>query len=160
MTAAAVRNGSLILVAVVVAVAVGWAVASSSDARRRSVPWKNITASVGPVVFAGFEQHRFRKSRDFRRFIRSHETERLSPVPFVDFSRDEVELLAVGPRSSTGYSLSVRQVYESAGQIVVVVDEHAPGLGSRTRATLAFPFVAISLPRSDEPVVVDWPQHP
>ena len=148
------------LVAILTVALVVWASISSSHVERRPVVWKDLTRSVGRVAFSGLERHRFRKRHDFLRFIRIHQIGGLFRAPIVDFSHYEIELFAVGPRSSSGYSLSVRQVYESDGKVVVVVDEQSPRLGSRARAVLTYPFVVVRLPRGDETVLIDWPQHP
>jgi PrcB C-terminal len=139
--------------------AAGWDVVRSAGVRDRSVQWTQLRVRGGPFEFATVEEQRFLKQHDLARYFRSHLVGRTLRVPSVDFSRFVVEMFTVGPRSSAGYSLSVRRVYERAGRIVVTVDEHAPALGSIAQAKVTFPFVLVRLPRG-EPVVVDWRQHP
>ena len=81
-------------------------------------------------------------------------------LPAIDFSRQEVYLVAAGPRSSTGYDLRVVRVEEKGGRIVVVVHEQTPSLGDQVQARVTYPFRLIALPRSDEPVKLKWPGRP
>jgi len=81
-------------------------------------------------------------------------------LPSIDFTRQEIYLVAAGPRSSTGYELEVVRVQDEGGHIVVVVHERTPSLGDPVRARVTYPFVLISLPRSEEPVKLKWPGRP
>jgi PrcB C-terminal len=139
---------------------VGWTVTHSNDSREHLVAWRELRIIGGPFEFATLEQHRFQTEHDFAHYFRTHLVGRTLGVPPIDFSRFEVEMFTVGPRSSAGYSLSTRRVYERAGKIVVSVDEQAPRLGSPARSALTFPYILVRLPRGDEPVVLDWRQHP
>ena len=138
----------------------GWTLVGSADVSNRPVGWKVLQGFGGPFEFPAAEQHRFRQRHDFVRFFRTHLTGARLRLPLVDFTRYEVEVFTVGARSSAGYSLRVQRVYERRGKIVIVVNEHAPRLGSRASAALTFPFVAVRLTQRREPVAIDWPQHP
>lgn len=129
-------------------------------AHDRLLPWRNLAPLVGPVEFGGPEHHRFRKQVDFATFLRHVETGTPFRVPVVDFARYEVFSFAVGPRSSTGYRLRVREVRSTGDGVQVVVDEQTPTLARPGRPALTFPFVLVRLPRSDAPVSVVWPQQP
>ncbi len=135
-------------------------VGATSGSRARPQAWRDITREVGPAEFGRPEQDRFVKASDFANFLRHVETGATARIPRIDFARDEAVLFAVGPRSSTGYSLVVRGVREQDGRIVVTVAEQTPRLGSRARAALTYPFVLITLPRSADPVGVEWLQRP
>jgi len=154
------RRSRLLLVGVLGVLVFWWAVTRLTGNAERPVAWEDLAGAVGPVEFPVLEQHRFRNQHDFSRFFRHAETGRPFRIPTVDFTRYEVAMFTVGPRSSTGYTLAVRRVYERGGKIVIVVDEKTPRLGSPGRAALTFPFVLVRLPRRLEPVVVDWLQHP
>jgi len=81
-------------------------------------------------------------------------------LPPIDFARQEVYLVAAGPRSSTGYDLRVVRVEDKGGHIVVVVHEQTPSLGDPVKTRVTYPFRLISLPRSDKPVKLKWPGRP
>jgi hypothetical protein len=61
-------------------------------------------------------------------------------VPPIDFAHRETFLVAVGPRSSTGYALHVVRVHQIGGHVDVVVREQTPSLGDVVRARVTFPF--------------------
>lgn len=61
-------------------------------------------------------------------------------------------LLAVGPRSSTGYELRVVRVTEQEDRVTVVVRERTPGLEDRVQARLTFPYRLIAVPAGEKPV--------
>ena len=128
--------------------------------RTRSVAWQDLSAQVAPVELGGAEQRRFRKATDFARYLRLVETGPSFTIPHVDFTRNEVVIFGVGPRSSAGYSLAVRLVSVVDGATVVTVDERSPRLGSHPAPGLTFPFILIAVPRSAGPLSVDWPQRP
>jgi len=152
----------LLLLAVGVAAALAvWVGASHSGRQRvRLLGWQNLTPTVGAVEFSRPERHRFRKQRDFANFLRHVETGLRLRIPRVDFRRDEALLFAVGPRSSHGYSVRVREVRVEGGRLVVLVEEQSPQLGSPARPGLTYPFALITVPRSDLPVAFEWPQEP
>jgi hypothetical protein len=81
-------------------------------------------------------------------------------APRIDFSRDLALLVAAGPRSSTGYAVKIAQVTEERGRVVVEVRERTPGLRDRVRARVTYPYVFVTLPRTDKPVHVDWLGRP
>lgn len=81
-------------------------------------------------------------------------------LPSIDFSRREIYLAAAGPRSSTGYELEVVRVRDEGDHVVVVVHERTPSLGDPVQARVTYPFVLISLPRTNEPVKLKWPGRP
>jgi hypothetical protein len=126
----------------------------------RSLAWTDLSARVAPVEFSAPEVRRVRNSAEFARRLRLVETGPVFRVPRVDFIRNEVVMFAVGPRSSAGYSLTVRSVRAVHGSTVVTVDEHSPALGSTAAARLTFPFILIAVPRSNGQLTVDWPQRP
>ena len=80
-------------------------------------------------------------------------------LPPIDYTRKETFLVAVGPRSSTGYALRIVRVEEQGGHIQVVVREQAPSLGDRVRARVTYPFRLLAL-NSHKPVRLKWPGRP
>jgi hypothetical protein len=81
-------------------------------------------------------------------------------LPNIDFARREIYLVAAGARSSTGYELEVVRVRDEGDHVVVVVHERTPSLADPVQARVTYPFVLISLPRSEKPVKLKWPGRP
>jgi hypothetical protein len=76
-------------------------------------------------------------------------------APAIDFGRRRAVLVALGPRSSTGYAVEVESVREERRRIVVVVRERSPTLADSVRPRVTYPFRLITLPRGDKPVEVE-----
>jgi hypothetical protein len=151
-----VRGGVL-----VATVLVAWLASERvGGASTRPLRWQSLAGAVGPVEFGGPEEHRFRSARDFANFLRHVETGSHFRIPRVDFGSREVVIFAVGPRSSSSDSLTVQGVVTDGTRIVLTVDERTPSLHDRGRPQLTFPFVMVVLPRSADPVSVDWRQEP
>jgi len=72
-------------------------------------------------------------------------------VPPIDFAHREAFLVAVGPRSSTGYALRIVRVHQIGGHVDVVVREKTPSLGEAVKAHVTYPFRLLVLD-SDKPV--------
>lgn len=81
-------------------------------------------------------------------------------IPRIDFARREAVLVAAGPRSSTGYELRVLSVRERGGRLVVTVHERTPSLGERVMPRVTYPFLLLSVPRSDKSLLLKWPGRP
>ncbi len=81
-------------------------------------------------------------------------------LPPIDFTHREAYLVAVGPRSSTGYELDILRVTDTGSRIVVTVHERTPSLGDPVRVRVTYPYRLITLPRSDKPVRLKWPGRP
>ena len=64
-------------------------------------------------------------------------------------------VVALGPRSSDGWSIHVRSVREQRGRIVVSVRERAPVLGDRVEPRVTYPFRVLALPRGEKPIRVE-----
>ncbi|MGH3129688.1 MAG: protease complex subunit PrcB family protein, partial [Gaiellaceae bacterium] len=79
----------------------------------------------------------------------------LPGAPTVDFTRERAVLVAIGPRSSSGYALEVRGVTERRRRIVVSVSERSPGSGERVRPRVTYPLRLLALPRGGKPVEVE-----
>jgi hypothetical protein len=81
-------------------------------------------------------------------------------VPAIDFARQEVYLVAAGPRSSTGYDLRIVRVQDDGDRVQVVVRERTPSLGDPVNARVTYPFRLIALPRDSKPVKLKWLGRP
>jgi hypothetical protein len=116
------------------------------------VPWRDLSAQVGPLSIAGTERRLFRDQEQLDRYLAragSRET------PTVDFSKRQLLLVSTGPRSSTGYSIEILGVEEQYGSITVRLREATPELEDRVEARVTYPYRLLSLPAGKE-VFVDW----
>jgi hypothetical protein len=66
-------------------------------------------------------------------------------VPPIDFAHREAFLVAVGPRSSTGYALRVVRVHQIGGHVDVVVREQTPSLREPVHVRITYPFLLLEL---------------
>jgi PrcB C-terminal len=126
----------------------------------RPVPYTDLTKAVGPLEFTHITRDVFRDRGRLVEVLERNNPGRRIDLPVIDFSRQEVYLVAAGPRSSTGYDLRVVRVEDEGGRIVVVVHESTPALGDPVTARVTYPFRLIALPRSDTPVKLKWPGRP
>jgi PrcB C-terminal len=73
----------------------------------------------------------------------------------VDFATWRAVLVALGPRSSSGYAVEVESVREERGRVLVTVRERSPSLADNVRPRVTYPFRLITLPRGDKPVEIE-----
>lgn len=79
---------------------------------------------------------------------------RAPTVPPLDFSRDEVVVVSLGPRSSSGYSLRVVSLLERRRGIYLTLRERTPALGEPVDPHVTYPYRALAIRRSAKPVYV------
>jgi PrcB C-terminal len=72
----------------------------------------------------------------------------------------ETVLIALGPRSSTGYDLRIVRVVERRRSIVVVARERTPALGERVEPRITYPYRLIGFRSTDKPVQVELEGRP
>jgi PrcB C-terminal len=126
----------------------------------RDVPYTDLTRQAGPLEFTRITRDVFRDRGVLLNVLERNNPGRSIRLPNIDFARREVYLVGAGPRSSTGYELEVVRVQDVGDHIVVVVHERTPSLADPVQARVTYPFVLISLPRSEEPVKLKWPGRP
>ena len=115
--------------------------------------WRDLTARVGPLRFANPAKKVFNSRSSLSAYLRRR-------PPAIDFRRREAVLVAVGPRSSTGYALRIVRVTERRGSILVVARERTPSLGDPVRARVTYPYRLITLPKIDKPVDLELEGRP
>jgi hypothetical protein len=69
------------------------------------------------------------------------------PLPAVDFSSSVLVLAAMGPRATTGYSVTIQEVRASGGALDVTVIERAPGPSCVTGQAVTSPVHVVEVPR-------------
>ena len=125
----------------------------------RPLAYSDLTAKIGPLEFTHLTVDVSRSRAELVGVLERNNPGRRIHLPPVDYSRQETFLVAVGPRSSTGYALEVVRVEEKGGHAVVVVHERTPSLGDAVQARVTYPFRLIALD-SRKPVHLKWPGRP
>ena len=111
----------------------------------------DLSAKAGPLTITRETKRVFRERTPLAEYL----TAAGGRVPAVDFERRQVLLVSRGPRSSTGYSMEVREVRVRGRAVTVTVSEHTPELGERVEPRVTLPFRLLSLPAGRD-VYVDW----
>jgi hypothetical protein len=122
---------------------------------RHPVHWTDLAQEVGPARWA---RPTISVARDATKLANLFEVALLRPKPkppSVDFSRNEVVVVTVGPRSSTGYSLHVVRATQS-GNLDIRVREVTPTLHERVVPGVTFPYLLLLVPRSNRHVSVKY----
>ena len=126
----------------------------------RPVAYTDLTRAAGPLEFTRIKRQLFRDRAELMEFLAEQNPGHPLRLPPIDFARQEVYLVATGPRSSTGYDLRIVRVQDEGDDIVVVVREQTPSLGDPVEARVTYPFRLIALPRNDKPVKLKWLGRP
>jgi hypothetical protein len=82
-----------------------------------------------------------------------------APPPH-DWDRDQVVVIALGPRSSTGYALRILRVVEQRRGIYIYAREQTPALGDPVRPRITCPYRVLSMHGSAKPVYVKLEGRP
>jgi hypothetical protein len=119
------------------------------------VAWRDRTTLLARAEIARPTYEVFRDRGAFAHFLDTR-VEAAVAVPPIDFRRDLAVLLALGPRSSTGYEIEVERVSEERGRIVIEARERSPRLGERVVARVEYPLKLIVLRDAGKPVALEW----
>jgi hypothetical protein len=151
-------NGLRVLVAVALAAfAVAWLGYTRVWARSGGEPlgWRDRSAYLARAELVRPTFEIFRDRAAFARFLHTR-VETAVTVPPIDFRRDLAVLLALGPRSSTGYAIEVEGVTEERGRILIAARERSPRLGRRVTARIEYPLKLIVVRDVGKPVALEW----
>jgi hypothetical protein len=151
-------NGLRVLVAVALAAfAVAWLGYTRVWARSDHEPlaWRDRGALLARAQLPRATYEIFRGRSAFARFLETH-VEAAVPPPSIDFERNLAVLLALGPRSSTGYGIQIESVTEERGRVVVVARERSPRLGQVTAPRVEYPLKLLVLRDVGKPVALRW----
>ncbi len=144
--------------ALAVALAGGW-VAYDHAYRHggdSAVAWRDLTTRLGPVEFPRPTFRVFLRRQKLTKYLDAVMPGRAPAPPPIDFVHEKAVLIAVGPRSSTGYVLLVVRVVVERSRVVVVVRERTPSLGEPVRAELTYPYRLITIHRTHKPTHLDF----
>jgi PrcB C-terminal len=111
------------------------------------VPFVDVSSQLHGVQFPRLTRELFRSRAELVGYLGRALPGRPPVAPNIDFTHREAILVAMGPRSSTGYALQVVKVRETSDRIAVTVRERTPSLGEPVVPRATYPFVLITIPR-------------
>jgi PrcB C-terminal len=126
----------------------------------KQLAWDDVTAQMPDVLWPKSVSRSFWRRRQVVRYVARTFPRGAPRVPQFDFARRRLILVAVGPRSSTGYSVEIVRITERRSTIDVLAHEIAPALGDRTAARLTSPYRLIAIPATSKRVYVQWQGRP
>ncbi len=120
----------------------------------KPVAWRVVPGGLGAAKLSKPVFLRFRKRAYLEQYLAG------APLPRIDFTRDEALLVAIGARSSTGYSARIESVSEERSRIVVRVREVTPSLGKPVTARVTYPYLLATIRQSPKHVRFVWLGRP
>jgi hypothetical protein len=102
----------------------------------------------------------YRSPAPLERLLEATMPGRAPGPPHVDWSREQVVVISLGPRSSTGYSLRIVRVVERRRGVDVIVRERTPSLGDPVEARVTYPYRAVAIRSTKTPVYVKLQGRP
>jgi hypothetical protein len=118
----------------------------------RGLPWLDLTNVVGPLTFPRATTRELPGPKTFALYLRLHKAMRRVPPP--DFKHGIVLVVAVGPRSSTAYSLQVLRVTEQRSRVIVKLRENTATTTNPGQARVTYPYRMITFPKTHKPTFV------
>ena len=144
------------LLALVAALVVAWPVASALQGHGAGQPlaYVNLTSRLGRVTFPRPAVHVFTRGQKLADYLAAVMPGNEPALPPIDFGLRKAVLVAVGPRSSSGYSLRVVSASLRDGHARIVLREVAPGLHDRVVPGVTYPYLLITIPRTKRSTAV------
>jgi PrcB C-terminal len=124
------------------------------------VPYTDLTPRLGQIEFTRKVTAVYHSRRPFVKLLDATMPGRAPKPPPHDWDRDQVVVIALGPRSSTGYSLRILRVVERRRGIYVYAREETPSLGDPVQARITYPYRVLSMHGSAKPVYVKLEGRP
>jgi hypothetical protein len=152
-------NAAKTKTAVVGAVALtiaGWLVYTQvwGTGGERPVAWRDVTREFGKVEFTRRVTGVYHSRKTFTRLLEATMPGRAPAPPPVNWDRDQVVVIALGPRSSTGYELRILRVVERRRGIYVYARERTPSLGEPVAPRVTYPYRVIAMHGNAKPLYV------
>jgi len=120
----------------------------------KPVAWRDVTHRMGTVQFTRRVQGVYHSRAAFERLLDATMPGRAPKPPPHDWAHDQIVVIALGPRSSTGYSLRIQRIVERRRGIYVYAREVAPSLGEPVTARVTYVYRLLSMHGSAKPVYV------
>jgi PrcB C-terminal len=124
------------------------------------VAWRDLNTQLGRVEFTRKVTAVYRSPAPLERLLEATMPGRAPRPPRVDWSREQVVVISLGPRSSTGYSPRIVRVVERRRGVDVIVREQAPSLGDPVEARVTYPYRAVAIRSTNRPVYVKLQERP
>ena len=121
---------------------------------KRRVHWVDVTHRTGTIEFTRRVQGVYHSRAAFERLLESTMPGRAPKPPPHDWAHDQIVVIALGPRSSTGYSLRIVRVTERRRGIYIDAREETPSLGEPVTARVTYVYRLLSMPGKAKPVYV------
>ena len=150
------------MLAAVVLAAAGWLVYARwwGQGGERAIPWRDVTPRLGQVEFTRRVTAVYHSRAPFVRLLEATMPGRAPEPPAIDWSREQAVVIALGPRSSTGYALRILRVVERHRGIYVYALERTPSLGDPVRARVTYPYRLLAMRDSEKSVYVKLQGRP
>ena len=113
-----------------------------------------MTHRTGTIEFTRRVQGVYHSRAAFERLLESTMPGRAPKPPPHDWAHDQIVVIALGPRSSTGYSLRILRVVERRRGIYIDAREETPSLGEPVTARVTYVYRLLSMPGKAKPVYV------
>ena len=118
------------------------------------VRWADLTSRMGTVEFTRRVIGVYHSRGAFERLLEATMPGRAPKLPPHDWAHDQVVVIALGPRSSTGYTLRILSVVERRRGIYIDAREETPTLGQPVRARVTYVYRLLSMHGRAKPVYV------
>jgi hypothetical protein len=126
----------------------------------KPVVWTDLTPKLGRIEFTRRVTAVYHSRPPFERLLEATMPGRAPRIPPHNWDRDQVVVIALGPRSSTGYSLRILRVVERRRGIYVYAREDTPSLGEPVTPRITYPYRVLSMHGSAKPVYVKLEGRP
>ena len=120
----------------------------------KPVAWVDVTHRTGTIKFTRRVQGVYHSRAAFERLLQATMPGRAPKPPPHDWAHDQIVVIALGPRSSTGYSLQILSVVERRRGIYVDAREKTPSLGEPVTARVTYVYRLLSMPGKAKPAYV------
>jgi hypothetical protein len=136
--------------------AAGWLIYAQvwGTGGEKPVAWRDVTGSFGRVEFTRRVLGVYHSPGSFTRLLDATMPGRPPAPPKLDWDLDQLVVISLGPRSSTGYSLQIQRVVERRRGIYVYAREHTPSLGEPVRPEVTYVYRVLAMHGSAKPVYV------
>jgi hypothetical protein len=124
------------------------------------VPYRDISSQLRGYEPPRLAREVFTSRAELAKYLRHTVPAGHARMPRVDWAHREAILVASGPRSSTGYSLRVVSLYARGSRLALTVKERTPSLGEPVAAKVTYPFVLITVPRTDKSLLLHFQGRP
>ncbi len=98
-----------------------------------------------------FSVEAINSSQRFQELYLATDLNNQDEIPAVDFDNRTVVAVHLGTRGSTGFSVEVTSIEESAAAIIVHYEESTPGMCG-AGAAITYPYCFVSIEKTDKPV--------